>query len=321
MKQPRLNVAVTVDVEEEGLFSGSYSSGPTSVSNVKHLWRLDSVFRDHGVKPTLLVSYQVARDGECRKTLITLRDRWNAEIGAHLHHWNTDPVVQLNHRQPIPSELIPRDILRSKIDNLGNELLSFCGVGPVSFRMGRFNLGPGMFSVVEEMGFRVDSSIEPLRSEYGGPDHLVAPAEPYYPDPSDPVRKGHSRVLEAPITINPIFGGAGDILERARARGLLSNDKLMSIASSLFSIPAQPAWVGLNAAKAGVMFHRIKGGRFLTIFFHSSELAPGMNPLHPTEDSVQLFLRKLKHFLVWLSDRYDARFVTLSEYPEIFDQT
>lgn len=311
-----LKVALTIDVEEEGLFKGSYGSGTAGVSNVAHLWRLDPLFRDFGIKPTLLTSYQVSQNAQCRQLLLKLKRRWSSEIGAHLHHWNTDPKVELGHKPPVPSELIPRELLRDKTEKLLESLTRISGERPTSFRMGRFNLGPKMFLVLGETGFSVDSSIEPLRSEYGGPDHLVAFSDPYYPDPNDPRKRGFSGILEVPITINPILPHVDVLLEKARSAGLLWNDALLSIASRLVSVPAQPAWLSLRAAKFAVTLHRLKGGHFLTIFFHSSELAPGLNPLNPDEESVQNFLKKLRRFFSWLTARYDVRFITLSEAPE-----
>ena len=310
-----LNVALTIDVEEEGLFRGSYSSGMAGVSNVAHLWRLDPLFIDFGVRPTLLTSYQVAQNAQCRQLLLKLKKRWSSEIGAHLHHWNTDPKVKLAYKPPAPSELIPRELLIDKTEKLVESLTLISDERPTSFRMGRFNLGPKMFSVLEETGFSVDSSIEPLRSEYGGPDHLVAHSDPYYPDPNDPRKRGVSRILEVPITINPMLPYLDVLVEKARSAGLLWNDKLLGMACRMVSVPAQPAWLGLNAAKFAVALHRLKGGRFLTIFFHSSELAPGLNPLNPDEDSVQNFLKKLRLFFRWLTAKYSVRFITLSQSP------
>ena len=320
MDSKRLNVALTIDVEEDGLFTGVYSSETACVSNVRHLWRLDPLIRDYGIKPTLLTSYQVAENAECRQILHKLKNRWAGEIGAHLHHWNTDPKVELTHRPPVPSELIPVEVLRAKTENLLEALTTISGERSTSFRMGRFNLGPKMFSVLEETGFRVDSSIEPLRSEYGGPDHIVAQSDPYYPDSRDPRKTGFSKILEVPITINPIISKIDVLVEKARTAGLLRTDELLRLVSSLVSIPAQPAWLGLRAAKFAVTLHTLKGGRFLTIFFHSSELAPGLNPLHPDEDSVQRFLKKLRRFFMWLTEKYDVGFITLAEAPACFSQ-
>ncbi len=318
MNDFKLNVAITIDVEEEGLFSGFYSPKDCSVTNVRHLWKLDGIFRDFGIRPTLLTTYQVAKNDEGKKILQVLKNRWEAEIGAHLHHWNTDPIIEMNLKQPVPSEMIPKDYLTDKTINLLRELSSISGDRPVSFRMGRFNLGPKMFSILEEVGINVDSSVAPLRSEYGGPDHIDAPSDPYYPDPDEPTKLGQSKVMEAPITINPLFRGIASTLRKVRSTGLLENDKLMNLLSNVVSVPAQPAWVGLEASKAGVIFHRLKKGRFLTIFFHSSELAPGLNPLYPTEEAVQGFLIKLKRLITWLLKRYDTRFITLSEVPRYY---
>lgn len=319
MNDSGLNVLVTIDVEEEGLFSGSYRTDANYVTNVKHLWKLDSVFREFGIPPTLLTSYQVAKNPTCKETLSILKSRWKAEIGAHLHHWNTDPILLQDIKPPVPSELIPQGALKAKTENLIRELIDISVDVPTSFRMGRFNFGPKMFSVIDGLGIKVDSSIAPVRSEYGGPDHLTAPSDPYHPDSSDPAKPGQSRMLEVPVTINPLVRRAGNILEKARCAGLIRNDRGMGILSKVLSIPVQPAWTSLNASKAGVVFHRMKGGRFLTIFFHSSELAPGLNPLHPTEEAVQRFLIKLRRFFQWLMEKYDTRFITLSQAPHYFE--
>src|SRR5208283_2204322 len=111
-----MKLAVTIDVEEEGLFLGKYDSADVPVSNVPELGKLD-----------LLEAFK-----------------------------------------PI-------------------------GVTPVSFRMGRFNMGPKMFSILQRTGIRVDSSIAPTQSYYGGPDHRYTPWDPYFPDPSDLCGPGTSR--------------------------------------------------------------------------------------------------------------------------------
>ena len=76
--------------------------------------RLDPVFMDLGVRPTLLVSYQVANKGAILKKLYGLKKRWNAEIGIHLHHWNTPPIEYHEAPPPVPSELMPPYLLEAK---------------------------------------------------------------------------------------------------------------------------------------------------------------------------------------------------------------
>jgi hypothetical protein len=64
--------------------------------------------------------------------------------------------------------------------------------------------------------------------------------------------------------------------------------------------------------KASASLHRRKGGKVLSVFFHSSELLPGGYPAHKTEEDVRRFLLKLGRFLSWLKDG-GADPVTLSE--------
>jgi hypothetical protein len=315
-----MKFAVTIDVEEEGLFSGVYSSGDASALNVLEMDRLDPVFMDLGVRPTLLVSYQVANKGAILKKLYSLKKRWSAEIGIHLHHWNTPPIEYHEAPPPVPSELMPPYLLEAKALSL-IKLLSNSDELPNSFRMGRFNLGPNMLRVLEKIGVKVDSSVSPMRKAYGGPNHLCAPSDPYFPDLLDPSRVGSSSVLEVPVTILPILKGSGRYFERLSNSDCLPAGIAEWLSMNLGSIAAQPAWVNLQIAKAAVMIHERRGGDCVTIFFHSSELAPGMSPLNPTEEAVQRFIRRLQLFISWMRNRYDARCYTLSELHRIYEPT
>ncbi len=314
-----MKLAVTIDVEEEGLFNGQYLSGHRPVTNVAELPVLDSVIQNSGIRPTLLVSYQVVREKSNQDLLLTLRDKWDAEIGAHLHPWNTPPIESLPYPEPVPSELMPRRLLSEKLATL-LEAIQGMGVMPVSFRMGRFNLGPKMLSVLQETGIRVDSSIAPMRKNYGGPTHLDAPSDPYFPDPADPCSVGTSRILEVPITVLPYIPRTGLFLERLERRNVIPQSWISWFAMHIASIHTQPGWLGLNRLKAGAKLHRSRGGQILTLFFHSSELVPGCSPLHSTAKDIRRFLAKLELYLAWLRKEMNAESVTLSELYEIYQR-
>jgi hypothetical protein len=65
-----------------------------------------------------------------------LKNRWNAEVGAHLHYWNTPPIVIDSIRAPTPSELLSEDILEAKMRSL-IDILSIDDLEATSFH-GRF---------------------------------------------------------------------------------------------------------------------------------------------------------------------------------------
>ncbi len=314
-----MKLAVTIDVEEEGLFQGEYPSGDAPVRNVPALSRLDSTFRQWGIRPTLLVTYQIIRHQFHQDLLLQLKEKWSAEIGAHLHHWNTPPLMSLQFPDPVPSELMPERLLEAKLENL---LAAFkpMGINPASFRMGRFNMGPKMFGLLQRTGVRVDSSIAPTHRYYGGPDHRYAPSDPYFPDPEDPARSGISHILEAPVTIVPLIPRLSLFLDRLGKNTAVPEKWISRIPLDLAALPAQPMWMGLRRLKAAVLMHRKRGGRVLTIFFHSSELMPGGCPQHPTNGDVEHFLDKLDSFFSWLRTEIAAESVTLQELTDVYNR-
>jgi hypothetical protein len=307
-----LNLAVTIDVEEEGLFFGQYDPGPAPTHNVPKLALLDPIFCELDIRPTLFVTFQVARRQEHHDIILGLNEKWKGEIGAHLHTWNTPPIEPLPYPAPVTSELIPQDLLREKT-NVLMESFKPMGVDPSSFRMGRFNMGPRMFSILENAGIRVDSSIAPARSEYGGPDHLAAPSDPYFPDPADPCTPGLSRILEVPLTILPLTPRLGHTLERMTRTHLFPRPFAWWFSKNLGSLTAQPMSVGLKRLKAAIRVHLRRGGKTVTVFFHSSELMPGACPEHGTAGHVDQFLEKLRRFLAWLRKDVGAESLTLSQ--------
>jgi len=313
-----MKLAVTIDVEEEGLFRGTYDSRNTSVANVSQLRRLTPIFLEWGVHPTLLVTYPVARCDPAIDLLLELRDTWNCEIGAHLHPWNTPPLERLNYDEPVPSELMPAELLKARLATL-LEALAQKGIKPTSFRMGRFNMGPKMFSVLQETGINVDSSIAPMHRYYGGPDHLCAPTDPYRPDPLDPRRPGNSKILEVPLTTVPLTRGLGRFLE-ALGGPILPRSWVSWFAMYLGTLSVQPLGTGLRRIKAGVLIHSARGGQVLTIFFHSSELMEGGSPENPTPEHINRFLERLSNFFSWIHKRMTIESLTLSQLDNLYRQ-
>ncbi len=311
-----MKLSVTIDVEEEGLFTGSYQSLDAPVSNVPGLEKLDRIFLTWGIHPTMLLTYRVAEHRPHHRLLLNLRDRWGGEIGAHLHHWNTPPLVRLPYKDPVPSDLIPEEILSAKLSTLTKSIENI-GVAPRSFRMGRFNLGPRMLRVLENSEITVDSSIAPMQSFYGGPHHLHAPCDPYYPDLEDPCEKGSSRILEVPMTIPPVAKSLGRKLAAIKGRHPAMATGLDWFAMKLGCLPAQPVWTGLRRLKLAVLLHHRRGGKVLNIFFHSSELVPGFSLVHSSPERVEMFLKKLGLFLEWLHTRFSFESVTLSDLGKI----
>ena len=84
-----MKLVISIDVEEEGLFSGRYARTPPGVTNVAALERLAFIPRDFGLPLTLLVTYQVARDPAACRVL--------SPVAGPLRGGNRRPPAPLEH--------------------------------------------------------------------------------------------------------------------------------------------------------------------------------------------------------------------------------
>jgi hypothetical protein len=310
-----MKLVISIDVEEEGLFSGKYARTPPGVSNVAQLKRLEFIPREFGLPLTLLVTYPVARDPVAVEALKYWRERWGAEIGAHLHPWNTPPFPDLPEPEPVQSEKIPLPVLRAKVANLVAAIQDAFGVPPRSFRMGRFDWGPQIMSLLPEMGFQVDSSLVPLTQKIGGPQPFLAPNDPFRLEVPD---AAGATLVEAPLTMVPVLPSMPRLIYRLSAAlpGEMG-ERLRSWFPYVLAAGIHPVWFPLPSMRLAARLHRSRGGRVLTMFFHSSEIAPGCSPQFPTEDAVQRLVQKIRAFLTWLKATGPVEGVTLSELVEL----
>lgn len=309
-----MKLVISIDVEEEGLFSGRYARTPPGVTNVGALERLAFIPEDFGFPLTLLATYQVARDPAACRVLARWRDHYGAEIGAHLHHWNTPPFAELPGPEPVASEKLPRALLREKFASLISQIRAGLEVMPRSFRMGRFDAGFQVFSLLPEFGLDVDSSVAPLTRKNPDPRFFLAPADPFVL--GDTGQEGRP-LLEVPITLVPVVAGTPELIDRLAA---LAPPAWGARLRSLFRFGGvtgvQPAMFPLASLKLAASLHRRRRGRVLTMYFHSSELNPGTNPLFTSEAAVGRFVDKIRTFLTWLVETGPVEGITLTALGE-----
>src|SRR5438034_4596235 len=83
-------LVVSVDTEED---NWRPCRDGVTVENIRELPRLDALVQRLGVRATYFTTYQVASHGWAAATLRRLHEG-GAEIGAHLHPWNTPPLEE-----------------------------------------------------------------------------------------------------------------------------------------------------------------------------------------------------------------------------------
>ena len=300
-----VQVVVSLDVEEDGLGCGRYPRSPSGVANVAALERLEFVDREFGIPLTLLATYPVIMDDGALAHLLRWRDRRGAEIGAHLHPWNTPPFPDDGREyggNPTPLDSEKIRVLRAAIERR-------TGRAPVSFRMGRFAVGEKLFDDVQRAGFLREASIVPFHASSGGlPAYGVAP-DPYClrgaADPS-------AALWEIPLTNLPVWPRAGRWMAAATAGARRPWQRTLQRAFQRIGVAGtHPAWFSLPAMCAAARLHVARGGRVIQVFMHSSELMPGCTPAFPTERSVRRQVDRLAAFLRWLQKRYSVAGATL----------
>lgn len=299
-----VRVVFSVDVEEEGLFSGRYALHAEGVRNVAGLERLAFVTEEFGLPLTLLCTWPVLTDAGCAELLRRWREARGAEIGLHLHHWNTPPLA----RADIAASTLTPEPLDAKLTTLAEAARRVSGRTAISFRMGRFDLAPALRGLLPRHGVRADSSLVPLRFVPGMPDDFLAPAEPH------PLRGTGGALTEIPLTVVPIAPGTPR-LARAAARPLpaAASNSLLSGFRKFAAVGVQPVWYAPPMMRLATRLHLARGGRVLHLFLHSSELTPGYAPHVPDAAAADRLIGRIRKFLGWLSERTRLRGATMGD--------
>ena len=311
-KQP-LYLVVSLDVEEEGLFGGQYARRGVSTRNTASLKNL-APFCGMGIRPTLFCAHSVLTDPASCETLAWLRDEHHAEIGAHLHHWNTPPLTQDGTDQTlpdtadrVPAAAVSDTLFSAKLATLMQAGRALQGPPMTSFRMGRWDLHRSHWPLLAAAGILCDASVRPLHSAASamqGPDHFDAPGNPYW------IPAGQSRIFEVPLTVTPLLSQLPGLLRAMPAPLAARARASFKTWGALALLPVyHPLW----AMCAITRLYAARGGRVLSLTWHSSEMMPGCTPHLPDAAAVKKFTGKVGQWLNWLHGQYNVRCLTMDE--------
>lgn len=170
--------------------------------NIYNLPKLHARFARHGVRPTYVITYPVARDPRSAEVLRGLLNGLDCEIGAHHHAWETPPFTPEDTARHPYASWLPRDQFEQQLAQLTSAINAAVGQKPVSYRSGRFGFSADHVFALERAGYRIESSVAPLFFERhkGGPDFVEAPIRPYFLSYDDASAPGSSNVLEIPVS-------------------------------------------------------------------------------------------------------------------------
>jgi len=294
---PRIPFLITIDTEGDNLWSRPRE---ITTRNSKFLARFQQLCERCGFKPTWLTNYEMAVCPVFQEFARDVIKRETAEIGMHLHAWNSPPIQPLTNddlrHQPYLIDY-PHPLIRDKIRCL-TELLSDTFQCPLhSHRAGRWAMDRRYARELIEAGYSVDCSVTPHVSwthmqgaptGNGGSDYRTAPNEPYWLSDDDISKAGHTALLEIPMTIRPVRRShlssvALTIADRFPSR------HIRQVRRALFP---EVQWFRPHGRNRRQMIRILDDAvdqprSHLEFMLHSSELMPGGSPRFPTERSIE----------------------------------
>jgi hypothetical protein len=210
MAAPRL-AAISVDLDEIPCYAAIHGldvpDGCESAIYDRAVPRLRELFAREGVPATFFAIGSDLERAACRETIAALH-REGHEIANHSQRH----VYDLSRR--------PREEVRDEIVRCGDAIERAIGERPVGFRAPGYTITDAMFEVLEELGYRYDSSVFPCPAYWSAktlaigairargrrshsivddPRVLLAPADPYRR--GAPYWRRGAGILELPIGV------------------------------------------------------------------------------------------------------------------------
>jgi hypothetical protein len=285
---------------------------------------LTPLFLENNVKPTYLLSPEVIKDSDSRDVLRNLK---NCELGTHLHGEFIEPQEVLDpDRTKTPQFEYSKEVEREKLINLTSLFEKGFGRLPTSFRSGRWGIGSNTIPILEELGYRVDSSVAPFTTqifETGKVRFWGAPFQPYHPSLTDFCKRGRSRLLEVPATsINPHFLKYPRFLTRyVDEKNKIQRKIFKRIDMSFRTVWLRPFKSSpdeiLSMIEALVETLKNRKFIFLNMMFHSNEVMVGASPYVLNHKDQRDYFNDLRSILSFINEKYDVESLGLSEATDI----
>lgn len=279
---------VTVDTEEEWDWDSGWPTRDLAVRNIRHLPEFQATCARHGAAVTYFTNWAVLDNAQARKTVLDLAAQRGAEIGMHIHPWNTPPLTHSGSVTARATFLhnLAEGVIDAKLTTV-YELFRECGLKPTSFRGGRYSSQGAIHHFLRERGFLADASVMPFTTwpDDGAPDYR---RRRLLPVRLPPRREGDLPLWEIPLTLaytrRPfgLWRRVFNAIEHSPLRHL----RLIGVAHKLGLV--RRVWLNFENPLGEHMLpflHKLRPLKLPCICFtlHSSSLMVGGNGYTPTQ--------------------------------------
>jgi peptidoglycan/xylan/chitin deacetylase (PgdA/CDA1 family) len=315
-----MNLLVGIDTEGDNQWDAAARANQR-FENIYALPRLHALFAKHGVRPTYVITYPVAKDPQSAGVLRALLAHGDCEIGAHHHAWETPPCTDEDVRRHPYASALPRPQFEAQLASLTGAIAEAVGTRPVSYRSGRFGFSAMHVAGLERLGYIVESSVAPLfyESHKGGPEFVEAPLTPYFLAYDSATHPGTSNLLEVPVSA-ALNRRLPRWLQYAYARAPWPyNTKRILRALGVARLRwLRPSYSSLDDMTGLARDLARAREPVLNVLFHSSEAIVGGSPYNRTEGELDAFLDRLNRFLAFATRELGARPVTFAEFRRAY---
>src|SRR5580765_1999366 len=315
-----MNLLVGIDTEGDNQWD-AHARAHQKFENIYALPRLHGLFARHGVRPTYVITYPVAKDARSAEVLRSLLSGGDCEIGAHHHAWETPPCTAEDIRRHPYASALPRSRFEHQLTSLTEAIADAVGVRPVTYRSGRFGFSAEHVAGLERLGYLVESSVAPLfyESHKGGPEFVEAPLTPYFLAYDSATSPGSSGVLEVPVSC-----GLNRRLPKrlqyayARAPRPYTTRRVLRALGLIRLRWLRPSYSSL--AEMVALAQRLAETRepVLNVLFHSSEAIVGGSPYNRTQGELDAFFERLERFLAFATTDLKATPATFTEFRQAY---
>ena len=310
---------ITVDTEGDNLWS---RPRVITTRNARFIPRFQELCEKFSLRPCYLTNYEMAADPFFQEFGRDVLKRRTAEIGMHLHAWNSPPEVPLTeddyHYQPYLIEY-SESVMWGKIDYLTSMLEDLFQTEITSHRAGRWGFNDIYAKLLLKRGYRVDCSVTPYVSwkahlgdpnGTGGSDYTNFRDMPYFLDPEDIRLSGSSGLLELPVTVYP---GNQNLLHSVTKHLNPANPikRIVNLAFPPCRILA-PRRFRLSELHRIVEWSAGDSRPCVHFMTHSSELMPGGGPAFRTAGDIDRVYANLERLFGRVRRFFDG--ITLAEY-------
>lgn len=289
-------LVITIDVEPDCSYNWTYSN-PLKFEGVsvgiKEI--LHPMFKKYGIKPTYLINNVVLEDNKSVEILKNLDGEY--ELGAHLHPEFIEPQKKYYDYAGKKGEanlcFYPYEIQQEKIVNYKKLFYVKFGFNPVSFRAGRFSANNKTFEILNNEGFKIDTSATPtVRWEDKTRESIVE-----FPTINQPYWIGN--LLEVPVTI----------IKKRNPKRLYLTKKSYWLRPFYSSTKEMIIIVKTLSNHSNIVIYNI--------MFHNVEVLPGLSPYVLNDEDQMNYLNTLKEFFEYCKS-HDIIFITLKELFDIY---